>query len=155
MGVVIQPVRHPEHYVGGTMAFSILNVIDNVEGPDENGRYRVYLNTTKAFPAAIARIRELAKDASLERNTAERPVIDRLFSDNPITDKQWKDALTPLADIDPDEYARIRDRAQALETALGFIMRSVKLMMIATGRPDYDTTTSRDIAYKLYYPLER
>lgn len=147
------------------MAFNILSIIDDITGPDENGRYRVYVNTTKAFPAAIQRIRELYADEqreqalltrqSAEPNSAEKPVIQRLFTDNRIDLEQWADALVPLAQIDPGEYERINARAQALETAFGLIMRSVKLMMIATGRPDYDTTTSRDIAFKLYYPLER
>lgn len=147
------------------MAFNLLNVIDDIAGPDADGRYRVYVNTTKAFPAAIQRIRELHADEMRERagqerlfpepNSAEKPVIQRLFTDNLIDAEQWDDALVPLEEIDPNEYPRIRQRAQALETALGFIMRSVKLMMIATGRPDYDTTTSRDVAFKLYYPLER
>lgn len=147
------------------MAFNLLNVIDDITGPDENGRYRVYVNTTKAFPAAIQRIRELHADEQRERagqdrlfpepNSAEKPIVQRLFSDNPIDLAAWQDALVPLAEINPGEYQRIQNRALALETAMGFIMRSIKLMMIATGRSEYDTTTSRDIAFKLYYPLER
>lgn len=135
------------------MSYNILDFVQ-IEGPDDAGRYRVYADPSQVYPRSIARIRAiLANPDAAILSDAEKPVIRRLQTDNPIADAQWDDALVALADIDPGDHARIQARARALDTALGFFMRSVKLLMIATGRPDYDITLARDATYKLYYPL--
>lgn len=129
------------------MAYDVLNFCTMVEL--EDGRFRVTVDPADLYPETIARIQEVLAwtdnhppTEPLILNSAEEPMLPAARNINP---GDWTLALTPRVQF-ADGDARLVGRAQALETALGWFMRSIRLAMAGKS---YDTTITRDDDFKL------
>lgn len=123
------------------MAYDVLSFVDLVEDA-ETGRFRVIVNPSDLYPKTIARIQEALTGVGAELNSAEAPMLAACQRVQP---QEWEAALTPRGAFEAGD-PRLPGRAVALDTALGWFMRSIRLAM--AGK-QYDTTITRDDDYKL------
>lgn len=144
---------------------SIVEVIPAQLVEDYKGaaKPRLIINPANLYPAMIDHIREVLQSVETsEDGELLTPVLPELAVnklDNKgaenliewaysITDEAWQDALTPrseFADGDP----RLELRAQALDCALGWYTRVLRMECRRKGLPVPDRTITRDDDYRL------